>query len=306
MFAKNNYFRYKRLQFFFAAGVYISILHLCIAADSYGLIYRIPAGNLVLLLQRSFINYSSFTKHCFLLQSIYIFYLHHMKIIGFIGGLTWLSSMDYYRLLNQLTNQKLGGVSSCKMLMYSVDFEEIKTLTVAGDWEGIASIICKVAQTLEQAGADCILIGANTMHYIADKVQASINIPLIHIAEVTATAIATKGFNKVALLGTKYTMQLDFYKNKLDAKNIQTIIPNPAAIEYINDAIYNEMGKGIFLPERKERFIQIIQSLQQQGAQGVILGCTEIPLLIKQADVTIPVFDTTVIHVQAAITFALQ
>ena len=228
-----------------------------------------------------------------------------MKTIGFIGGLTWLSSMDYYRLLNQLTNEKMGGVSSCKMLMYSVEFEEIKTLTVAGDWDGIAAIICKVAQTLEQAGADCILIGANTMHYIADKVQASIHIPLIHIAEVTATAIASKGLNTVALLGTKYTMQLDFYKNKLAVKNIRTIIPNEADIEYINDAIYNEMGKGIFLQERKERFVQIINNLQQQGAEGVVLGCTEIPILIKQTDVDIPVFDTTLIHVQAAIKFGI-
>lgn len=228
-----------------------------------------------------------------------------MKTIGFIGGLTWLSSMDYYRLFNQLTNEKMGGVSSCKMLMYSVEFEEIKTLTVAGDWDGIAAIICKVAQTLEQAGADCILIGANTMHYIADKVQASIHIPLIHIAEVTATAIASKGLNTVALLGTKYTMQLDFYKNKLAVKNIRTIIPNEADIEYINDAIYNEMGKGIFLQERKERFVQIINNLQQQGAEGVLLGCTEIPILIKQTDVDIPVFDTTLIHVQAAIKFGI-
>ena len=144
------------------------------------------------------------------------------------------------------------------------------------------------------------------MHNIADKVQASINIPLIHIAETAAIAIAKQGLNKVALLGTKYTMQLDFYKNKLAEKNIETIIPSEADIEYINDAIYNEMGKGIFLPERKERFIQIIESLQQQGAQGVVLGCTEIPILIKQSDVTIPVFDTTLIHVQAAVAFALQ
>lgn len=234
------------------------------------------------------------------------FYLHRMKTIGFIGGLTWLSSMDYYRLLNQLTNEKLGGVSSCKMLMYSVEFEEIKTLTFAGDWDAIAAIICKVAKILELAGADCVLIGANTMHYIADKVQESIHIPLIHIAETAVTAIAKQGLNKVALLGTKYTMQLDFYKNKLAEKNIETIIPNEADIEYINDAIYNEMGKGIFLPERKERFIQIIESLQQQGAQGVVLGCTEIPICIKQSDVTIPVFDTTLIHVQAAVAFALQ
>ena len=229
-----------------------------------------------------------------------------MKTIGFIGGLTWISSMEYYRLLNQLTNEKLGGVSSCKMLLYSVEFEEIKTLTVAGDWEGIAAIICKVAQTLEIAGADCVLIGANTMHFIADKVQASINIPLIHIAEVTAAAIAGQGVNKVALLGTKYTMLFDFYKNKLAVKNIDTIIPNEEDIEYINDTIYNEMSKGIFLPERKERFLQIIESLQQQGAQGVVLGCTEIPLIIDDSNSPLPTLDSTRLLARAALQRALH
>ncbi len=229
-----------------------------------------------------------------------------MKTIGFIGGLTWLSSMDYYRLLNQLTNEKLGGVSSCKLLMYSVNFEEIKILTITGDWDGIAAIMSAIAQQLEKAGADCILLGANTMHHIADKVQAAIDVPLIHIAEVTATAIASQGLKKVALLGTKYTMLFDFYKSKLAEKNIETIIPNEADIEYINTTIYAEMGKGIFLPERKKRFIEIINDLQQQGAQAVILGCTEIPILIKQADISMPVFDTTVLHASAAVAFALQ
>ena len=229
-----------------------------------------------------------------------------MKTIGFIGGISWVSSMDYYRLLNQFVNDKLGGVSSCKILMYSVNYEEIKTLTVAGDWDGIAAIICKVAQTLEQGGADCVLIGANTMHHIADAIQAAINIPLIHIAEVTASEIKKQQLNKVALLATKYTMLYDFYKNKLAEKNISTIIPNETDIEYINDVIYNEMGKGIFLPERKTRFIQIIDELQQQGAEGVVLGCTEIPILIKQDDIAIPVFDTTMIHVKAAVEFALK
>jgi aspartate racemase len=144
------------------------------------------------------------------------------------------------------------------------------------------------------------------MHHIAAKVQASVSIPLIHIAEVTATEISLQGLTKVALLGTKYTMQLDFYKNKLAEKHITTIIPNLEDIEYINDTIYNEMSKGIFLPERKVRFIQIINSLQQQGAQGIVLGCTEIPILIKQSDISIPVFDTTLIHVQAAIAFSLS
>jgi aspartate racemase len=144
------------------------------------------------------------------------------------------------------------------------------------------------------------------MHHIAAQVQASVSIPLIHIAEVTAKEINLQGLTTIALLGTKYTMQFDFYKNKLAEKNITTIIPNEVDIEYINDAIYNEMSKGIFLPERKERFLQIIHSLQQQGAQGIVLGCTEIPILIKQADIAIPVFDTTLIHAQAAIAFSIS
>ena len=229
-----------------------------------------------------------------------------MKIIGFIGGLTWHSSVDYYRLFNQLTNDQLGGVSSCEMMIYSVNFATIKALTFSGDWDGIAATLAKAAQKLEQSGADCILIGANTMHHVAGKVQAAVNIPLIHIAEVTADSVAEQQLTKVALLGTKYTMLFDFYKNKLAEKNIETIIPDDAEIEFINDTIYNEMSKGIFLPERKERFIRIINDLQQQGAQGVVLGCTEIPIFIKQETISIPVFDTTLIHAKATIAFALQ
>jgi aspartate racemase len=236
----------------------------------------------------------------------YFCYLHLMKTIGIIGGITWLSTMDYYRLLNQLVNEKLGGVSSCKMLMSSVNFAEVKTLTVAGDWDGLAEMMTDAAKTLEKAGADCILIAANTMHHIAGKVQSSISIPLIHIAEVTATAVAAQSLIKVALLGTKYTMQMDFYKDKLAEKGITAIIPDLADIDFVNNAIYEEMGKGIFLPETKDRFLKIINYLQEQQVQGVVLGCTEIPILIKQGDVAIPVFDTTMIHVKAAVEFALS
>lgn len=228
-----------------------------------------------------------------------------MKTIGIIGGLTWLSTADYYRLINQQVNEKLGGVEAGKIIIYSVNFAEIKVLTENNDWDGIAAIMKEVARKLESAGADCILIGANTMHKIADEVQGAINIPLIHIAEETARVIESKGLHKVALLGTKYTMQLDFYTKKLAAKGIETIIPEEADIAYINNAIYTEMGKGIFLPKTKDCFIQIIDKLQHVGAEAVILGCTEIPILIKQDDVDLPVLDTTAIHVDAAIKFAL-
>jgi len=229
-----------------------------------------------------------------------------MKTIGLIGGLTWLSTLDYYRLLNQQVQDKTNGKATAKIYMYSVDFGEIKRLTEAEDWSAIAAIICKAAKNIEQSGASCLLVGANTMHKIADEIQASINIPLIHIAEETASIIVGKQLKKVALLGTKYTMQLDFYKDKLAAKDIETIIPPTDEIEYINTAIYEEMGKGIFLPERKDGFLKIIQQLKKQGAEGVIFGCTEIPILLKQEEVDIPVFDTTQIHVNAAVNFALN
>lgn len=230
-----------------------------------------------------------------------------MKTIGIIGGITWLSTLDYYRLLNQMMNDKLGGVSSAKIILYSVEFAEIKTLTQSGQWDGIAAIMCNAAQQLEKAGADCLLIGANTMHKIADEIQSSVKIPVIHIAEETAKEVSLKQLKTVALLGTKYTMQLDFYKSKLQDKNISVMIPDDEAdIEFMNDAIYNEMGKGIFLPETKERFIKIIDALIKRGAEGIILGCTEIPILIKQEDSSVAVFDTTNIHAHAAVTFALN
>jgi len=229
-----------------------------------------------------------------------------MKTIGLIGGISWLSTIDYYRLLNQKVNERLGGVHSAQILLSSVNFDEVKRLTLADDWDGLAGMMSREAKRLQQAGADFILIGANTMHNIADKVQASVNIPLIHIAEEAGKEIVKLQLKKVALLGTKYTMQLDFYKNKLAEQGIETIIPNEADIDYINNAIYDEMGKGIFLHERKQGFVRIINQLKEQGAEGVILGCTEIPILIQQNDSPIPVFDTTAIHVNAAVGVALS
>ncbi len=228
-----------------------------------------------------------------------------MKTIGIIGGITWLSSADYYRLLNQLVNEQLGGVHGASIVLISLDFAEIKILTEAGDWDCITVKICETARRLEQAGADCILIGANTMHKIADAVKAAVNIPVVHIAEVTAAAIAAKQLTTVALLGTKYTMQMDFYKNKLQERGISTLIPGEEYIELLNMAIYNELGKGVFLPETKALFLRVINKLAAEGAQGVILGCTEIPILIKQEDCSIPVFDTTALHAKAAVAFAL-
>lgn len=229
-----------------------------------------------------------------------------MKTIGLIGGITWLSTADYYRVLNEMTNERLGGVASAKIVLYSVNFEEIKTLTFANDWKGISSQICDAAIKLEAAGADCLLICANTMHKIADEVQQAVRIPVIHVAEQTGKTIQEKQLKKIALLGTRYTMELDFYPAKLRALGIETIIPEEADRQYIHDAIYNEMGKGIFLPATKEKFLTIIQKMSLAGAEGIVLGCTEIPLLIKQTDCSLPVFDTTFIHAKAAVNFALK
>lgn len=229
-----------------------------------------------------------------------------MKTIGLIGGITWLSTLDYYRLINQKINEQLGGVHSAQILLSSVDFNDVKRLTLADDWNGLANMMSREANRLQQAGANCILIGANTMHNIAEAVQSSIRIPLINIAVETGKEIQKLKIKKVALLGTRYTMQLPFYKNVLAKQGIETIVPNEADMEYINTAIYEEMGKGIFLPERKTEIIRIIHELKNEGAVGVILGCTEIPILIKQEDSSIPVFDTVAIHVDAAVRFALS
>jgi aspartate racemase len=229
-----------------------------------------------------------------------------MKTIGLIAGITWYSTLDYYRMLNELVNKQLGGVHAAKIILNSVDFAEIKALTEKQDWDGIAVIICKAAKAIETAGADCIMIGANTMHNIADKIENAISVPLIHIADAVAETIKKQGLKKVALLGTKYTMQMDFYRDKLAAHGISIIIPAENDIEFINECIYKEFGKGLFKPERKQQFLQIIDGLAKQGAEGVILGCTEIPILIKQEDCPIPVFDTAFIHSEAAVKFALN
>jgi len=228
-----------------------------------------------------------------------------MKTIGIIGGLTWLSTVEYYKLLNQMVNERLGGAASAKILLYSVNFEEIKALTIADDWDAIARVIGNAAGKLEQAGADCLLLGANTMHKIADDIRVHITIPLINIAEATATTISRQGLKKVALLGTKYTMQLPFYRDKLAAQSIETIIPEGTDVEFINNAIYEEMSMNLFLPETKERFKQIIEKLTGKGAEGIIMGCTEIPILLKDENTSVPLFDTTFIHSKAAVDFAL-
>ena len=229
-----------------------------------------------------------------------------MKTIGLVGGLTWVSTLDYYRHINQLTNEKLGGDEAAKLLINSVNFADIKRMTFADDWQGIATMIGEAALTLQKAGAQCMMLGANTMHKIADEVQAALDIPIIHIADATAADIRAKQLNKVALLGTRYTMQLDFYHNRLSQAGIETIIPDAAGVQFVNDAIYNEMGKGIFTEATRLQYNAIIDKLVKAGAQGVIMGCTEIPLLLKQEEIEVPLFDTAYLHSRAAVEWAMQ
>jgi len=229
-----------------------------------------------------------------------------MKTIGIIGGLSWVSSVDYYRIINEQVNQRIGGVDAARIILYSINYGDIVRLTRQDDWATITTIFCDAAKKLEMAGADCLLLGANTAHRVASEVQAAIKIPLLHISDVTAKAIEEKKLNTVALLGTKFTMELDFYHDILRNHGIATIIPGDADRDFIHATIYDELGKNVFLPETKQRYLEIINHLIKEGAQGVILGCTEIPLLIKPEDVSVPVFDTAEIHAKAAVEFCLE
>lgn len=229
-----------------------------------------------------------------------------MKPIGLIGGLTYVSTLEYYRYLNELANAKLGGNESAEIIIYSVNFGEIKKLTEADDWKNISLIICKAARTIEADGAACLLIGANTMHKIVDDVQAAVKIPVIHIAEAVAQEILKNGLKKIGLLGTRYTMQLGFYSDHLAMHGIETIIPEQADIDFINYTIYNEFSKNVFLPETKAGYLKVISGLKSNGAEGIILGCTEIPILVKQSDCDILLFDTAKIHAVAAVDHVLN
>ncbi|MCD4724961.1 MAG: aspartate/glutamate racemase family protein [Bacteroidales bacterium] len=229
-----------------------------------------------------------------------------MKTIGIIGGTTWISTLDYYKLLNQKVNRKLGRNHSARILLYSVDFEDIIRFKAAGNEDALKKMMLDAANKLDYAGAECLLLGANTMHMLADFIQERISIPLIHIAEETAKVIATKKQKKVGLLGTKVTMEKEFFKNKLTDLNIEAIIPSPAERDFINHSIFEEFSREIFSAETKASYTEIIAGLVQRGAEGIILGCTEIPLLLKQEDFDVPLFNTTEIHAEAAVKFALE
>jgi len=223
-----------------------------------------------------------------------------MKTIGLIGGMSWESTVTYYQRINETIKQELGGLHSAKILLYSVDFAEIEEYQAKGQWDKSAQVLTEVAVNLEKAGADFIVICTNTMHKVVPQIKEQIRIPVLHIAEATAEALREAGITKVGLLGTKYTMTQEFYKNKLTEAGIEVIIPDACGVEAVNTIIYNELCLGVIRPESKEKFLRIIEKLRESGAQGVILGCTEIGLLVQQADTSLPVFDTTHIHAAKA------
>jgi aspartate racemase len=230
-----------------------------------------------------------------------------MKTIGLIGGMSWESTAEYYRILNQTIKERLGGHHSGKILLYSVDFSEIETLQREGRWEEATEFMCHAAMRVERGGAECILICTNTMHKMAAEVQQAVKIPLLHIADATAMAIKKRGIERVALLGTKYTMEEDFYKGRLRHKHgFEVLVPPEEERDIINQVIYEELCLGKVEGESRKRFIRIIKRLKERGAQGVILGCTEISLLINQKDSPLELFDTTAIHAGAAVDFALE
>jgi aspartate racemase len=230
-----------------------------------------------------------------------------MKTIGMIGGMSWESSLEYYRIMNQAAKEKLGGFHSAPCILFSVDFDEVEKLQHQGDWESLTRLMTEAAQSVKKAGADFLVICTNTMHKMADEVQRAIQIPLLHIADVTAEAVKANGQSRVGLLGTKFTMEQDFYKGRLqEIHGIDVLIPEDKERQVIHDILYNELCLGEIKELSKGKFQSIIQNLVERGAQGVILGCTEIPLIVSQEDYEIPLYDTTALHARAAVDFALR
>lgn len=228
-----------------------------------------------------------------------------MKILGLIGGTTWVSTVDYYKYINKMVAERLGALNSAHILLYSLNFEELKTLFEAEDWRLVAEILTGIAKNLEAAGAQGIVLCSNTTHIAAAEIERQIRIPLISVTDATAREINRLDLKRVALLGTRFTMDKDFYPKKLGEFGIETIVPTIEEREFINSSIFGELGKNIFTARTRQKYLEIIENLSARGAEGVIFGCTEIPMLLKTEDCPVPAFDTTLIHARAAVDFAL-
>lgn len=229
-----------------------------------------------------------------------------MKTIGLIGGMSWESTIPYYEIINERVKEALGGFHSAKILLYSVDFAELEACLETQNWDKISEILGDAAKKLERGGADVILIGTNTMHNMFDAISAQVSVPFIHIADAAGDAVANRGMSKIGLLGTKFTMTMDFYKSKLENRGFTVIVPDENDMEIVNSIIFDELCLGKIKDESRDEYKRIISKMQNEGAEGVILGCTEIGLLVKKDDADIPLFDTTLIHAEAAAQFALS
>lgn len=230
-----------------------------------------------------------------------------MKTIGLIGGMSWESSLEYYRIINEIVKARLGGFHSAKSILYSVDFAEIETLQHQGKWQETAQILGRAARSLEAAGADFLILCTNTMHKVAAEIESVVRIPLLHIADATASVVSSRGLKRIGLLGTRFTMEEDFYKGRLTEKfGLEVLVPNPPDREVIHRVIYQELVFGRIDPSSRRQFVAIIERLAGAGAEGAILGCTEIGLLVKDGDSPLPLFDTTRIHAEAATDLALE
>lgn len=229
-----------------------------------------------------------------------------MKTIGLIGGMSWESTVEYYRIINQEVSRRLGGLHSAKILMYSVEFGEMEELMRNGNWEAIGANVSGIARTLEKGGADLLLLGTNTVHKVADAIERSVSIPFLHIADAAGEAISKLGLKRVGLLGTRYTMEEAFYTGRLAERfGLSVLIPPDTERGAVNEVIFGELCKGIVSESSKDQFKGIIADLIARGAEGIILGCTEIPMLIQAEDSTVPLFDTTAIHALQAVDCAL-
>lgn len=229
-----------------------------------------------------------------------------MRTIGLIGGMSWESTAVYYRLLNELVRERLGGLHSARCLLYSFDFADIEPHQAAGDWAAAARLMVEAARRLERGGAECLVICTNTMHRMADEVAAAVAIPLVHIADATARAARRAGIGRVGLLATRYTMEQDFYKGRLAREHgLEVVVPDVEDRALVHEIIYRELCQGVFEARSRARVLEAIERLRERGIEGVVLGCTEIGLLVEQAHVALPLFDTTRIHAEAAVELAL-